>query len=189
MTARTRTRRDAALAAGLAVLAAVPVTLALHDTHLAGAPVLLVASTLTAAAAVAGLAAQPWLARHPRLHAAVGAAVLLLVAVHVVALVVIEPDDALYAMSPQGPTRARAALLGTLALVAVAVLGALRRWVRWRRATFRLLHAGLGVLAVGLGVAHATLTSGALDGIGTVVLLTLGAVGLLGGLRGTVTRV
>ena len=178
----------AVVAVVLAVVVAVPVTMALTATHLAGAPVLLVVSTLTAAAAVAGLAAQPWLARRPRLHAIIGGTVVALVAVHVGALVVLEPDDALFAMSPEGPTRARAALLATLALVAVAVLGLVRRRLRWRRATFRFLHAGLGVLAVGLGVAHATLTDGAFDGVGTVVLLTLGAVGLLGGLRGTITR-
>lgn len=178
----------AAVAAVLAVAVAVPVTMALTATHLDGAPVLLVVSTVTAAAGVAGLAAQPWLARRPRLHAAIGGTVVALVAVHLGALVVLEPDDALFAMSPEGPTRARAALLATLALVAVAVLGLLRRRLRWRRATFRFLHAGLGVLAVGLGVAHATLTDGAFDGPGTVVLLTLGAAGLLGGLRGMLTR-
>lgn len=178
----------AALVGGLAILAAVPATLALTDAHLVDAPPLLVVSTLTAAVAVAGLAAQPWLARRSRLHAVVGGLVAALVAVHVGALVVLEPDDALFAMSPEGPTRARAALLGALALLAVAVLGLLRRRLRWRRATFRFLHAGLGASAVVLGIAHATLTDGALDGTGTVVLLTLGAVGLLGGLRGMLTR-
>jgi hypothetical protein len=178
----------AVVAVVLAVLVAVPVTMALTATHLAGAPVLLVVSTLTAAAAVAGLAAQPWLARRRRLHAAVGGAVVALVAVHLGALVVLEPDDALFAMSPEGPTRARAALLATLALVVVALLGVLRRRIRWRRATYRLLHAGLGALAGTLGVAHATLTDGAFDGVGTVVLLTLGTVGLIGGLRGMITR-
>lgn len=178
----------AVVAVVLAVAVAVPVTMALTATHLAGAPVLLVVSTLTATAAVAGLAAQPWLARRPRLHATIGGTVVALVAVHVGALVVLEPDDALFAMSPEGPTRARAALLATLALLVVAVLGLLRRRLPWRRATFRFLHAGFGALAGVLGVAHATLTDGAFDGVGTVVLLTLGVVGLVGGLRGTITR-
>lgn len=172
----------------LAVLTVVLAVLVLADGHLDDAPGLLATSTVTAVVAVGGLAAQPWLARRARWHAVAGSLVVLLVAVHVGALVLLEPDDALFAVSPEGPTRARAALLGTLALVAVAVLGLLRRYVRWRRATFRFLHAGLGVLAVALGVAHATLTDGAIDGHGTVVLLTLGAVGLLGGLRGMLTR-
>ena len=52
---------------------------------------------------------------------------LALVLIHVGALFVLAPDDALFAMSPDGPTRARMALLATIALVAVVLVGALRR--------------------------------------------------------------
>lgn len=171
----------------VAVLAAVPTTMALRSDHLAAAPLLLLVSTATAALAVGVLAAQPWLAtlrpRSPRrrpLHVVLGGVVSGLVAVHVGALVVDDPDDAWFAMSPDGPTRARMALIATLLLVAVTLLGALRRRLGWSAPTWRLVHGVLAALVVVLGVGHAVLTDGALDGAGTVVLVTLGALGLAG---------
>ena len=49
-----------------------------------------------------------------------------------------------------------------------------------RATTWRILHAYLATLVLVLGVGHAVLTDGALDGAGTPVLLALGAVGVLG---------
>ena len=176
-------RVAAAVVAGAAVL--VPLVLALTDSHLTGAPVLLVASTAAGTVAVAALGLQPWLvvlrrSRRARAHTAVGVATALLVAVHVAALVVLEPDDAAFAMSTDGPTRARMALLATVLLVVVVALGLLRRRLGWSGPTWRLLHGGFALLAVVLGVGHAVLTDGALDGVGTAVLLSLGVLGVLG---------
>jgi predicted ferric reductase len=157
------------------------VVLALAGPHLAGAPVLLVVSTLAACLAVAALAVQPWLTRRRvGAHVRVGGIVGVLVALHVVALFVEDPDDALFSMSPDGPTRARMALFATVLLVVVTLLGLLRRRLRWSPATWRFLHGSLAVLVVVLGVGHAVLIQGALDGWGTVVLLVLGGLGAVG---------
>jgi predicted ferric reductase len=157
------------------------VVLALAGPHLTGAPVLLVVSTLAACLAVAALAVQPWLTRRRvGVHVRVGGIVAVLVALHVVALFVEDPDDALFSMSPDGPTRARMALFATVLLVAVTLLGMLRRRLRWSPATWRFLHGSLAVLVVVLGVGHAVLIQGALDGWGTVVLLVLGGLGVVG---------
>jgi predicted ferric reductase len=157
------------------------VVLALAGPHLTGAPVLLVVSTLAACLAVAALAVQPWLTRRRvGVHVRVGGIVAVLVALHVVALFVEDPDDALFSMSPDGPTRARMALFATVLLVAVILLGVLRRRLRWSLATWRFLHGSLAALVVLLGVGHAVLIQGALDGWGTVVLLVLGGLGVVG---------
>ena len=130
---------------------------------------LLVVSTLAACLAVAALAVQPWLTRRRvGVHVRVGGIVAVLVALHVVALFVEDPDDALFSMSPDGPTRARMALFATVLLVVVTLLGVLRRRLRWSPATWRFLHGSLAALVVVLGVGHAVLIQGALDGWGTV---------------------
>jgi len=166
----------------VAVLGAVAlVLLALAGPHLAGAPVLLVVSTVAACLAVAALAVQPWLTRRRvGAHIRVGGVVAVLVALHVVALVVEDPDDAWFSMSPDGPTRARMALIATLLLVVVTLLGLLRRRLRWSPATWRFVHGSLAALVVVLGVGHALLIQGALDGWGTPVLLVLGGLGAVG---------
>jgi len=161
--------------------AAVLVGLALAGRHLAGAPTLVVVSTVAACLAVAALAVQPWLTRRRvGVHVRVGGIVAVLVALHVVALLVEDPDDALYSMSPDGPTRARMALIATLLLAVVTALGLLRRRLRWSPATWRFVHGSLAALVVVLGVGHALLIQGALDGWGTPVLVALGGLGAVG---------
>lgn len=158
-------------------------TIALTDVHLSSAPASLVLSTAAGALAVAVLALQPLLAMMgPRIgwHRALGLVALALVLAHVGILLVTETDDALFAMSPDGPTRARMALLGTLALVAVVVLGVGRERLPLTPVGWRILHAYFAILVVVLGVGHAVLTDGAMDGAGTSVLLALGAVALVG---------
>jgi predicted ferric reductase len=171
--------------AGLvAVFALPPAVLALASDHLAREPGLLVASTTCAALAVGALAVQPLLAarggRSVQDHRLLGTAIVVLVLAHVATLLALAPDDALFAMSPDGPTRARMALIATIALVAAAVLGATGPRLPLSRTTWRILHAYLATLVLVLGVGHAVLTEGALDGLGTLLLLGLGAVGVLG---------
>lgn len=175
---------------GVAAVAGVPFSIALGDAHLSDAPALMVLSTATAAMSVGAMAVQPWLtALRPRVtrlreHGVLGLVVVGLVLVHIGALLVSEPDDALFAMSWNGPTRARMALLATVLLLATAGLGVMRRRLRLDAVTWRVLHASLAALSIALGVGHAVLTDGALDEEGTVVLLTLGIVGV----GGAVTR-
>ena len=175
-------RRTLALGAAALAVAAVPVTLALTDRHLAGASAALVISTVAGSLAVAALAVQPLFARGRRIarHQVLGAVVLSLVLVHVGALFVESSEDAWFALSPDGPTRARMALIATLALVGVVALGALRTRLPLSAGTWRVLHAYLAVVVIALGIGHAVLTDGALDGAGTTVLLLLGALGLFG---------
>jgi predicted ferric reductase len=172
------------LAGLVAVFALPPAVLALASDHLAREPGLLVASTTCAALAVGALAVQPLLAarggRTVHDHRVLGAAIVVLVLAHVATLLVLAPDDALFAMSPDGPTRARMALFATIALVVAAFLGATGPRLPLSRTTWRILHAYLATLVLVLGVGHAVLTDGALDGAGTPVLLGLGVVGVLG---------
>ncbi|MDP2709622.1 MAG: hypothetical protein Q8O56_00265 [Solirubrobacteraceae bacterium] len=178
-------RRALALGAAVAAVVAIvalPATLALTDDHLAGASVALVLSTVAGALAVSALALQPLLARGRRIarHQILGSVALCLVLVHVAALFVESPDDARFALSPDGPTRARMALIATIALFGVVALGALRSRLPLSAGTWRVLHAYLAVVVISLGIGHAVLTDGALDGAGTVVLIGLGVLGLLG---------
>lgn len=175
-------RRALALGAAATAVAAVPLGLALTDRHLAGASTALVLSTTAGALAVAALAVQPLLARGGRIarHQILGSVVLLLVLVHVGALFVESPADAWFALSPDGPTRARMALIATIALFCVVALGGLRTRLPLAPATWRVLHAYLAVVVITLGIGHAVLTDGALDDAGTAILLALGVLGLLG---------
>jgi len=175
-------RRTFAVGSAAVVVVAVPVALALTDRHLAGASPALVLSTTAGSLAVSAVALQPLLARGRRIarHQILGSVALLLVLVHVAALFAEAPDDAWFALSPDGPTRARMALIATIALFGVVALGSLRKRLPLGAGTWRVLHAYLAVVVIGLGIGHAVLTDGALDGAGTAVLVSLGALGLLG---------
>ena len=172
--------RRLAAGAAIAAVVALPLLLALTDFHLEAAPAALVMSTAAGALAVSALVLQPVLAGRGKIgiHRLLGGVALTLVLAHVAALFVLAPDDALFAMSPDGPTRARMALLATIALVAVVALGVLRERLPMSGATWRILHAFLATLVIVLGFGHAVLTDGALDGVGTLVLLCFGALAL-----------
>lgn len=64
--------------------------------------------------------------------------------------------------------------------MAAAVLGATGPRLPLSRTAWRIVHAYLATLVLVLGVGHAVLTEGALDGAGTPLLLALGGVGLAG---------
>ena len=119
-------RRAPVLAAVALAAGAVPLVLALTDRHLDGASTALVLSTAAAAIAIPVIAFQPLRAGRGRIdgHRLIGSVALVLVLVHIGALFVESADDTLFAMSPDGPTRARMALMATIALVIVAGLGA-----------------------------------------------------------------
>ena len=163
-------------------MAAVPLAVALADRHLSGASAALVLSTTAEALAVSVLVLQPLLARKGQIarHQILGGVAFALVLVHVGALFAESPADAWFALSPDGPTRARMALIATIALFGVVALGVLRNRLRLGADTWRILHAYLALVVISLGIGHAVLTDGALDGAGTPVLLLLAAVGLLG---------
>ncbi len=170
---------------GLATAAILGVALA--SPHLRQASPSLVVSAVTAAVAVVLLSLQPFwalLARSRpkvfRLHWSLGVLALALVGGHVAALAVLSPDDVWFAISPDGPTRARMAVLATAALAVVVALGVARRALSWSGTGFTVLHSFFAALALLLGVGHAVLTDGALEGWGTVLLCLLAAVGAAG---------
>lgn len=172
------------------VVVGLPLLVAITDFHLEAAPFALWLSTSAGALAVSALVLQPLLAGSGRIrvHQVLGATALALVLVHVGALFVLAPDDALFAMSPDGPTRARMALLATIALIVVVLLGVLRRRLPLDGATWRILHGFLATLVILLGFGHALLTDGALDGVGTLLLVVFGAFALVGIAGAYVTR-
>lgn len=176
--------RRARLAALALPVFVVPPAIAVTDAHLAAGPPALVFSTLAATLAVSALALQPFLAAlapvRLRWHRVLGTATFLLVLAHIGGLYVVSPGDTRFALSPDGPTRARMALMATIALAVVVVLGAGRARLPLSTGTWRVLHAFFAVLVVVLGVGHAVLTDGSLDGAGTPVLLACGAAALGG---------
>ena len=179
-----------ALLAAAALLLALPLVLALTDAHLSGQPAALVISTAAAALAVSALVLQPLLAGAGRLrwHRVLGAVALGLVLVHLGGLFVVGAEDTLFALSLDGPTRGRMATLATAALIAVVALGVLRSRLPMAGATWRILHGFLAALVIGLGFGHAVLTDGALDGVGTPLLLAFATVALLGVLSAFAAR-
>ena len=181
-----------AVGLSLATPAAVLTALAVTDRHLAAGPTALVVSTVTGALAVGVLTVPPLLVlrarthrlvrRRPGLawHRALGLLALGLVLAHVGALYLLSPEDTRFALSPDGPTRGRMALLATVALLVVVLLGLLRERLPMARTTWRILHAFFATLVLALGLGHAVVTDGALDGAGTVVLLGMAAVAVAG---------
>ncbi len=166
----------------VAALLALPLLIALTDDHLDGQSAALIVSTTTAALAVSALTLQPLLAGTGRLrpHRVLGGVALALVLIHLGALYLESPEDTLFALSLDGPTRGRMAALATAALIAVVALGVLRARLPLAGATWRILHGFLAALVIFLGFGHAVLTDGALDGVGTPLLLAFGAVALVG---------
>ncbi|CAA9463366.1 MAG: hypothetical protein AVDCRST_MAG02-2762 [uncultured Rubrobacteraceae bacterium] len=104
-------------------------------------------------------------------HRAIALAVIGLVLLHVGALFVYSPGDALFALTPAAPTHSR---LGVLALVCLALTAALalgRRRLGLGRPEWRALHLALAVAILGTAFAHAVLIQGALDGpVGSLLL-------------------
>lgn len=169
-----------------ALTSAAIISIALASPHLRDAPTSLVVSAVTAAVAVVLMSFQPlWalLAKsRPRvfpLHWSLGVTAFALVGGHVAALVVLSPDDVWFAISPDGPTRARMAVMATAALAVVVALGVARRVLSWSGSGFAVLHSFFAALALLLGVGHAVLTDGALEG-GDHPALHTGAVGTAG---------
>lgn len=188
------------LRAAVVALATLPLVMALTDVYLAAAPAALIASTATGALAVSALAAQPFLAARSRTadaalarrrlgwHRLLGLVALSLVVLHVGALFAVEVEHTLFTLSPDGPTRARMAVIALAALIAAATLGVTRRSLPISTTTWRILHAYLASVAIVLGIGHAVLTDGALDGLGTPVLILFGVAGLAGVVYANLTR-
>ncbi|GGJ42358.1 ferric reductase-like transmembrane domain-containing protein [Neoroseomonas lacus] len=128
-----------------------------------------------------------------RLHAWVGAGLVLAVVAHVAALWVTSPPDVVDALLFRSPTPFSAwGVVAMWAVFASALLGALRGRLRLRLIVWRLCHVSLAVVIVVGSVVHAMLIDGTMEIVSKVVLsaLVLAAVAkvvvdlrLLAGLR------
>lgn len=92
-----------------------------------------------------------------RVHRAMGYAVLVLALFHIVVLVADDPARARLLDSIHAPGRARAGMVATLALVALLATSIWRRRLRLNYERWRMLHLGLGCLAVGGAFVHVLL--------------------------------
>jgi predicted ferric reductase len=174
--------------AGLAAALAVPLVLAATSPLLAWRDPVYIAGGFAGVLALALMLLQPLLAAgwlpglrvRPgrRLHAWVGAGILLAVVAHVGALWLTSPPDVVDALLLRSPTPF--AVWGVAAMWAVFATGllALLR-TRLRLLVWRLCHLGLAVVIVLGSVAHALLIEGTMEVVSKVVLcaLVLAAVG------------
>ena len=161
--------RAAILVAAL-LAAGLPVVLAAQSDYLAYRGPVYIAAGFAGILALGALLIQPLLpagllapaARARRLHAALGAVTLSLVALHVAGLWVTSPPDMIDALTFTAPTLFSVfGVLSMWALLLAAVLVALRRRLPgrvWRRG-----HRALVALAVAGGVAHALMIEGTME--------------------------
>lgn len=78
-----------------------------------------------------------------------------MVLVHPIVLFIVQPETLQLLNFPQAPTRARMAILGTLAFLAMVVTTIWRKPLKIPYEPWRASHTILAVLAVGLGFGHA----------------------------------
>ena len=161
--------RHAPQAAAVA-LAALPLVMALTDAYLRGRPGRADCLHRNRCACRVRACAQPFLAARSRTadpilsrrrlgwHRLLGMVALALVLLHVGALFAVEVEHTLFTLSPDGPTRARMAVIALAAMIAAVALGATRRSLPISNATWRILHAYLASVAIVLGIGHAVLT-------------------------------
>lgn len=118
----------------------------------------------------------PGLAAHRgrRVHHWIGALLVSAVVVHVGALWITSPPDVIDALLFASPTPFSAwGVVAMWAVLATALLAALRRRLRLRPRTWRMGHAGLAVvIAVGT-IVHALLIEGTMETISKVALCAL----------------
>ena len=182
MTGRAGPLRPILAWGALAVALALPLAVAATSPLLQYRQPAYVAAGLAGVIGLGFLLVQPLLAggllpglspaRARRVHAALGAALLAAVAVHVAGLWITSPPDVIDVLLLRSPTPF--AVWGLLALVAVigaGVLAALRRRIRPR--IWRPSHAALAVLAVLGTVLHAWLIEGTMGPVSKALLCLL----------------
>ncbi|MEL7254493.1 MAG: ferric reductase-like transmembrane domain-containing protein [Pseudomonadota bacterium] len=170
--------------AGLALAIVVPIVAA------AGSPLLQWREPVYIIAGFAGivgmalLLVQPLLAAgllpglHPaaarRLHGLCGIALLLSVLLHVAGLWITSPPDVIDALTFTSPTPFSAwGVIAMWAVIAAALLAALRRRLRLRLPTWRRVHLGLATVTVMGTVAHALLIEGTMEMFSKIALSVL----------------
>lgn len=170
--------------AALAGAIVVPLAVAAASPLLAWRSPIYIAAGFAGVVAMALLLVQPLLAggylpglslqRARYVHRAVGATLVVAVVVHVLALWVTSPPDVVDALLFTSPTPFSAwGVIAMWAVFAAATLAALRRALRLRPRTWRLLHTGFAAVIVAGSVVHALLIEGTMGTVSKVVLCAL----------------
>ena len=172
----------------LAVAVAVPVVIAAQSEYLAYRDGVYIAAGLAGVVALAALLVQPLLAAGvlpgvglsaaQRLHRAVGAALVLAVAMHVAGLWITSPPDMIDALTFTAPTAFSVfGVVAMWALIAAALLGGFRRRLPLRPQVWRLAHSTAAGVVVAGSVVHALLIEGTMGPLSkaALCLLTAGA--------------
>jgi predicted ferric reductase len=186
----------------LAVALAVPIVLAATSPLLAWRDPVYIAAGLAGVVGMALMLIQPLLAggylpglpgpRGRRVHRVTGAALVAAVIVHVAALWITSPPDVIDALLFVSPTPF--AIWGVIAMWAVlasALLAALRRRLRLRPQTWRRVHSALAAVIVAGTVAHALLIEGTMEPVSKAilgVLIVAATLWVIRGLRRRQTR-
>jgi predicted ferric reductase len=194
--------RAALASTGLAVALAVPIVLAATSPLLAWRDPVYIAAGLAGVVGMALMLIQPLLAggylpglpgpRGRRVHRVTGAALVAAVIVHVAALWITSPPDVIDALLFVSPTPF--AIWGVIAMWAVlasALLAALRRRLRLRPQTWRRVHSALAAVIVAGTVAHALLIEGTMEPVSKAilgVLIVAATLWVIRGLRRRQTR-
>jgi predicted ferric reductase len=144
---------------------------------------LLLVQPLLASGLMPGLAAPHW----RRVHRWTGAALVLVLLVHVAGLWITSPPDMIDALLFRSPTPFSAwGVIAMLAILATAGLALLRRRLRLSPLAWRRVHGGLAVVIVAGSVAHAMLIEGTMESVSKTalcVLVALATVRALAGLK------
>jgi predicted ferric reductase len=119
---------------------------------------------------LSGLAAY----RGRRAHRWIGGALVVAIVVHVAGLWITSPPDMIDALLFASPTPfSPFGVLAMWAIFAVALLAALRRRLRLRPRTWRIIHMPLAVVIVAGGVVHGMLVEGAMETVSKAALCVL----------------
>lgn len=168
----------------LVVAIAVPLVVAASSPLLAWRGPVYIAAGLAGVLAMGLLLVQPLLAggylpglnprRTRRVHAWVGAGLVALVVIHVLALWITSPPDVIDVLLFRSPTPFSIwGAIGMWTVFAAAILAALRRRLRLKPATWRLYHTFLVTVVIVCSVVHAMLIEGTMGTISKAFLCLL----------------
>lgn len=110
-------------------------------------------------------------AQGTRVHRWLGTGILLLIVVHVAGLWITSPPDVIDALLFRSPTPF--SLWGVIAMWALffsGILAAVRRKIRWRARTWRVMHKTFGVVVVVGSIVHALLIDGTMESVSKIIL-------------------
>lgn len=170
--------------AALAVALAVPIAFAAASPLLAWRHPIYIAAGFAGIVAMGLLLVQPLLIgghlpgsaglRGRRMHRWIGGFLVAAVAIHVGALWITSPPDVIDALTFSSPTPfSDLGVIAMWAVLAAAVLAALRRRLRLSPRTWRIAHAVLAVVIVAASIAHAMLIDGTMELLSKAALSAL----------------